>query len=170
MFQFIQMFIRTIYVYSNVYFFFWRSALTVDSDVYSLDICVDIINSCAFVCSCSLSGDRWDFQVLIVGCQVPCERSHTQSSEAMQQADSYGLCNFHTPGHCVASGRVGKEDGNDNNRCYNYSLYTYLILCLCSAVMQCSTVTVLWNKENLFCYYQNEERSSVGTIIEKSKN
>lgn len=40
--------------------------LTVNGDVYSLDVCVDIVDSCAFVRPCSLSGDRWDFQVLVV--------------------------------------------------------------------------------------------------------
>lgn len=45
--------------------------LTVDGDVDSLGICVDVVDSCAFVSSCSVSGDRWNFQVLIVCCQIP---------------------------------------------------------------------------------------------------
>lgn len=53
--------------------------LTVDSDIYSLNICINIVDGCAFIRPCSLSGDRWDFQVLIVWCQVPYERSHAQS-------------------------------------------------------------------------------------------
>lgn len=73
------------------------SGLTVDGDVYGLHICVNIVNSCAFVRPRSLSGDRWDFQVLIIWCQVPCERSHKAAergeghSELMWRVNSCGL-------------------------------------------------------------------------------
>lgn len=46
--------------------FFGQSGLTVDGDVYGLDVCIDIVDGCAFVSPSSMSGDRWDFQVLIV--------------------------------------------------------------------------------------------------------
>lgn len=59
--------------------FIHRGRLTVDGDVYSLHICVDVIDSCALVRARSLPADRWDFQVLIIWCHVPYERSHTES-------------------------------------------------------------------------------------------
>lgn len=40
--------------------------LTVDSDVYSLNVRVDIIDSRAFVNPCLLFGDGGDFQQLII--------------------------------------------------------------------------------------------------------
>lgn len=44
----------------------WFLLLTVDGDVDGLNICVDIVDSCALVRPGSLPGDGWDFQVLIV--------------------------------------------------------------------------------------------------------
>lgn len=40
--------------------------LTVDGDVDGLDICVDVIDSCALIRPRSLPADRWDFQVLVI--------------------------------------------------------------------------------------------------------
>lgn len=55
--------------------------LTVDGDVDGLDICVDVIDSCALVRPRSLPADRWDFQVLVIWCHVPYERSRTHKAE-----------------------------------------------------------------------------------------
>lgn len=51
--------------------------LTVDGDVYCLNICVNVIDSCALVCPSSLPADRWDFQVLVIRCHISCKRSRT---------------------------------------------------------------------------------------------
>lgn len=59
--------------------------LTVDCDVDGLDICVDVIDSCALVRPRSLPADRWDFQVLVIWCHVPYERSRTHKAEKKER-------------------------------------------------------------------------------------
>lgn len=64
--------------------------LTVDGDVDGLDICVDVIDSCALIRPRSLPADRWDFQVLVIWCHVPCERSRTHKAEKKERKKKSG--------------------------------------------------------------------------------
>lgn len=100
---YINSFQQCLFKYFQCSFISQSSGLTVDGDIHSLDVCVDIIDSCALVCPCSLSGDRWDLQVLIIWCHVAykgsdtqCEKSRQGHSGLMWHINSCSLnCCFH---------------------------------------------------------------------------
>lgn len=102
------------YLFTYIFFFYiqQRSGLTVDCDIYSLDICVDVVNSCALICPCSLPGDRWDFQVLIIWCHVPYESSGTHNgrnwSGSFGVNDQVNSCGLDCYLHNVSVWPVGK--------------------------------------------------------------
>lgn len=56
---------------------FWLhsvTGLTVDGDIYGLNIGANIIDSCAFIRPSSLSANRGYFQILVFWCQISCEK------------------------------------------------------------------------------------------------